>query len=388
MNRDCCVCRATPELLNQTIWHLPGLGAHPIGFSICPACGFVLQSPLLSAEELHRYYAETAIYQTAGSAARPAERKVKGVQRQIEAVIQTLGHLPSSAFQVGCSDGYTLSSFQKAGVKTVNGIDPSVYNHQIASTVYGVPTIQGIFEELASDEYYELMILSHVLEHLHDPEQTLTKASSMQQTGDWLLVEVPLLEQIDRCPTGYFSFEHLNYFSEQTLSRLITAAGYRISLVSKFYNVDIYPVIFVLAQKAQGDVISVPSDYVRAKNMVTNYFVREKEHWKQLEQRVKQGLEAGAPLYLWGAGIHSSQLLANTDLGEFFEISGLFDSSPNKWGKQIGAYNCFSADQVELKAGDTILISSYASESQIYVQLQKKYAGTGVNIRKLYGEER
>ena len=65
-------------------------------------------------------------------------------------------------------------------------------------------------------------------------------------------------------------------------------------------------------------------------------------------------------------------------------VKGLLDSSPTKWGKQFGDLKCYSPDTVDLKAGDTIIISSYASEKEIYESLEK-YRRIGVTIIRLYG---
>lgn len=89
--------------------------------------------------------------------------------------------------------------------------------------------------------------------------------------------------------------------------------------------------------------------------------------------------------FIWGAGIHTSQLLANTDLKSYLQIKGLLDSSPTKWGKNLGSMTCYSPDNVSFKKGDVILISSYASEQEIYDSL-KSYQGKGINIIRIYGE--
>ena len=90
-------------------------------------------------------------------------------------------------------------------------------------------------------------------------------------------------------------------------------------------------------------------------------------------------------MHIWGAGIHTSQLLANTDLKSYLQIKGLLDSSLTKWGRNLGSITCYFPDNVSLKKGDVILISSYASEQEIYDSLDK-YRGKGINIIKLYGD--
>ena len=48
---------------------------------------------------------------------------------------------------------------------------------------------------------------------------------------------------------GYFTFEHLNYFSEGTLLELLSKAGYSPQFVGKYFYNENYPVITVIAKK-------------------------------------------------------------------------------------------------------------------------------------------
>jgi FlaA1/EpsC-like NDP-sugar epimerase len=106
--------------------------------------------------------------------------------------------------------------------------------------------------------------------------------------------------------------------------------------------------------------------------------------WKGIELKVKKKLKKGTPIYIWGAGIHTSQLFAFTDLNKYLSVKGLLDSSTTKWGKQFGDLKCYSPDTVDLKAGDIIIISSFASEEEIYQNLEK-YRRKGVIVLRLYG---
>ena len=116
---------------------------------------------------------------------------------------------------------------------------------------------------------------------------------------------------------------------------------------------------------------------------MTSYSERDKTSWKRIELKLKQKIKYGTAVYIWGAGIHTSQLLANTDLKSYLQIKGLLDSSPTKWGKNLGNMICYSPDNVDIKKGDVILISSYASEQEIYDCLEE-CRKKGVIVQRLY----
>jgi len=357
MERKCFLCdKGIKTIIIQT-WDLPGLPSQEVGFSICPKCGLILQSPSPDRTTMNEYYAETATYINPGRDGKPTLNKEKDVERQIEIVRDVLGEIPNSVFQVGCSDGFTLSRFRKAGILHVEGIDPSFASHKLSQKLYGINTLVGTFEEFTPTRQYDLLILTHVLEHLYDPVEVMNKCSIMQENDSWVLIEVPLFERIDTFPPGLLTIEHLNYFSESTLLRLLHLTGYVPFLIEKqFYN-NLYPVITVIARK-------------------------KKSKYKT-ELKVKKQLKEGTPVYVWGAGIHTSQLFAFTDLKKYLSIKGLIDSSVTKQGKKFGDLKCYSLDSIDLKAGTTIIISSYASEDEIYESLEK-YREKGVIIIRLY----
>jgi len=385
MKRKCFLCDVNTETIISDKWDLPGLDSCEIGFSICPECGLIIQSPSIDIDNMDKYYADIATYINPGRKGKPSLNKIKDVRRLIRTLIDIIGEPPRSAFQVGCSDGYTLYAFQQAGVCLTKGIDPGLESHKLAMDLYNIETIVGIFEEFVPSNKYELIILTHILEHVYNPLAVMKKCSSMQKESGWGLIEVPLFERSDKFPPGLLTFEHVNYFSESTLCRLLHLAGYVPYMIQKsFYNNE-YPVITIIVRKVDLHGIELSSDYDRAYNVLTSYSERDKASWKRIELKLKQKVECGTAVYIWGAGIHTSQLLANTELKSYLQIKGLLDSSPTKWGRNFGSMTCYSPDNGSLKKGDTVLISSYASEQEIYDSL-KSYQGKGINIIKIYGE--
>lgn len=384
MRRRCFLCDVTVDGVLRQSWELPGLPTAVIGFSVCPECGLVIQSPSVEPPVMEKYYSDIAVYHSPAAGGKPQAVKVKGVEKQVQMVRDVAGRVPPSVFQVGCSDGFTLSQFRDAGASVIDGVDPGLSASKVARELYGVETSIGTFEDFAPDRTYQLIISTHVLEHLYDPMESMLKCSSMQGEGGWILVEVPLLERVDRLPPGYFTFEHINYFSESTLLRLISSAGYVPYKVEKDFHSFDYPFITVMARKEQGGECDIRSDSARASALLEEYFRKDMACFKDIESRVKTRLEEGTEVYVWGAGIHTSQLFAATDLATYLSIKGLIDSSPTKWGRRLGDIECFNPDEVCLDKGDTVIISSYASEGEIYDGLEG-YRRKGVAVKRLYG---
>lgn len=86
---------------------------------------------------------------------------------------------------------------------------------------------------------------------------------------------------------------------------------------------------------------------------------------------------------MWGAGIHTSQLLSLTKLSER-QIGFVFDNDPKKQGQKICNVIVSGLDEKNIKNKvDCIIISSRAFENEIFQQLKflKDY---GIEIVKLY----
>jgi len=386
MKRKCFLCDndKLTVLINQW-WDLPGFESKEIGFAICPTCGLILQTPSLDPIDMYTYYKETAVYINPGRNGKPTLNKERDVKRQLNIITDVTGTVPNSVFQIGCSDGYTLSRFRNAGVSIVEGIDPNIESCKLAKELYNIETTVGIFEEYNPRYKYDLLILTHILEHLYNPKEIMFKCYNMLKNKGWVLIEVPLFERMDKLPPGVFSLEHLNYFSELTLLRLLSLTEYTPYLIEKLYYNNIYPVITVLARKEKWRYHEWNSDFKRAYSILVDYLKKDKENWQHIEIKIKKQLKKGTSVYIWGAGIHTSQLFANTDLKEYLHIKGIIDSSPTKWKKNFGNLKCYSPSSVNIKKGDVIIISSYASEQEIYEGL-KKYQDKGVDLIRLYGE--
>ena len=384
MNRDCCVCNSSnaDEFIRQK-WKLPFIGSNKIGFAVCRDCGLVYQSTTPSPKNINMYYESAAAYINAGRSGDVSEQKKRFVQRQLYTLFDVLGCVPRNIFQVGCSEGYTLSMFLDSGSSKVAGVDPSIASHKLAKEKYGIDTSIGFFEDYhLTGEVYDLIVLTHVLEHLFDPVGILKKCSLMQNDDGWVLIEVPLFEGCSFFPPGMFTLEHLNYFSENNLKRMVYKIGYEPYFIGKyFYNVD-YPVIMMVCQKKTNDNENNRNDYEYNIEIVKEYLRKESLSWKKVEERVRKTIPDGEKVYIYGAGLHTTQLLANTDIEQHVEIVGLLDSSPTKWGKRIGDYECNRPNTV-CEGIKYIVISSYASEDEIYEFLVAGY--DDLKIVKLYG---
>ena len=369
MIRACFLCGSKTENIFSTIWVLPGLMPTEIGFSICPDCGSVCQSPSVSFDNMMNYYSSIAVYTNPGREYKPSIAKIRDLDEQIQFIKRGIDELPDSVLQIGSSDGYTLSRFRDAGVHRVLGVEPGTASVALAKKLYDIDSVHCVAEEFSTSEKFDLILLTHVLEHLYEPGSVLEKCRSIQNKSEegYIYVEVPLMAKPSSLCPGFFSFEHINYYTKENILRSLYDAGYfPVSLV-EHYNSNLSPIIGVLAStKGQYHFDEFKSPYDNNKKILMNYREKEVTYWQGCLDGICNELQVNGRLFLWGAGIHTSQLVANTSLLQDFHIDGLVDTSSLKWGLRQGEWICQDPSMIQWQAGDKIIISSYASEKEIY----------------------
>ena len=115
--------------------------------------------------------------------------------------------------------GKKLIDFNFLGKKTY-GIEPSKIYHK-AHNNYSLNTKLGFIKDVK--QKFDLVILSHVLEHLTDLKKNITHLYDI--TNKYIFIEVPgnvnKLQSIQNAHNYYFSINTLNYFFLNNKFKLI-----------------------------------------------------------------------------------------------------------------------------------------------------------------------
>lgn len=387
MIRKCFLCQSDSiKTIFSATWPLPGLSPREIGFSVCLDCGSVCQSPSVTFDEMMTFYSSMAVYNNPGRQEKPSDAKIRDLDEQIQFIKRGIGYLPNSALQIGSSDGYTLSRFRDAGVKRVLGVEPGTASVELAKRLYHIDCINSSAEDFQTSEQFELVILTHVLEHLYQPQDILAKCRKIQSKVEegFIYIEVPLMTNPGSLCPGFFSFEHINYYTKDNLLQSLRLEGYSPISVIEHYNSNLSPVIGVLAStKLQNHYLGFHADIDGNSQILESYRSKEVNYWQSRLDTLMDKLKKSHRIFLWGAGIHTSQIVANTNITELFVISGLTDTSSLKWGIRQGEWICQNPNDIDWQEGDTVLISSYASEKEIFDALSWLRA-KGVNTLRLH----
>ena len=131
---------------------------------------------------------------------------------------------------VGCGSGSFLKKMQDLGWEA-SGIEPDLAAARVAREHYGLDVVCGTLEETSLPaRQYDVVTLSHVIEHLPDPIATLRECGRVLADTGLLVVATPNVNSFGRrlFRTAWRGLEvprHLQLFSVPTLVECAHRAG-------------------------------------------------------------------------------------------------------------------------------------------------------------------
>lgn len=135
----------------------------------------------------------------------------------------------SRLLDIGCGTGELIYVANQLGYQA-EGLEYSQSLAEYVRTKYLATVHCGDVGSIALPHKYDIVIMSHVLEHTVDPLATLQGISKILNSGGILYVAVPNLDCLESRFQGWGSYEpyHLWYFNPATLRRLLEKVGYQI----------------------------------------------------------------------------------------------------------------------------------------------------------------
>lgn len=183
---DGTTLRAGSEQLRDNRFGLP----HTIRIGWCPSCGLGVTLDPPTQDELDRLYA--SCYVDDGESARiPATSLAARVWHRVNGSLPvTDERLAGPVLDVGCNTGETLAALRRPGLEVV-GLEPNP-TAAAKAREKGLEVIEQPIElaELSVGRFRSV-ILSQVLEHVHEPDAVLRRVRAALQDGGHAYVVVP-----------------------------------------------------------------------------------------------------------------------------------------------------------------------------------------------------
>ena len=203
----------------------------------CTECGVAYFWPLPRVEDVATqyewgHYART----TYEGAERSRQRRIRHLGTLLEEV-ETITKGPGTMVDIGCSSGNFLEAAQRRGWRATGiELDPETARRTAIRCNVPVHAGSGVvqLERLGS---FDLIVMSHWLEHVPDPADALRIARRHLAPGGLVLLRVPnARSQLARAtgPTWYWFIPgvHLFYFGPRSIEAIARVSGLKIERLS------------------------------------------------------------------------------------------------------------------------------------------------------------
>ncbi len=280
----------------------------------------------------------------------------------------------TSILEVGAASGLNLSQYPE---KKRLGIEPSSVNCEYAEQQYGLGLYNGMFEEFihsGQTDTFDLVFLSHVLEHITKPYEFLMQLRDIN--NHYCFIEVPTIDYkfVDE-PFGLFCEEHVNYFSFESLNFLMNLVGYQIVDLAMIFEYGQnlpagWPALSTLWRKVPPNEKIKQLEHVNSgKRAILSYIDCSRKELTRVSELIDL-IPSSMKLAVWGTGHHMSMLLGNTNLAKK-NIVKFYDSDRRKHHLQIDERHITSFNPQDLSNGvvEGILVATYTAQSAIMKSL-------------------
>ena len=201
----------------------------------CVHCGLYTLRPKLTTEAIKAYYPKEYIAYVKAVEDEPGfiqyldrllarEKRVRQIIKRSKA--------PGRILDVGCATGILLSGMQRRGWECY-GVEPDLKSAEYACQRFGLDIYPGYLEDaLYSENFFDVVTMMDVLEHVYDPINTLQEVNRILKNGGILIGSLPNADAWERYLFGpyWVGWEvprHYRTFTPETIQQLLKAQGFK-----------------------------------------------------------------------------------------------------------------------------------------------------------------
>src|SRR6185312_5932019 len=258
----------------------------------------------------------------------------------------------ASILDVGCATGGLLACLAAAGYTRLLGCDPSPACAAAARRLHGIEVLALDIGQLAqTGRRFDVILAVGVLEHLHEVGAAVDGLAGLLNPGGLVYCAQPDTEAFAACvnaPYQQFSTEHVVFFSEASLGRLMAERGFEPRQTWRW-----------MTEWREGMSDSVVSGIYRRSEGGTPVRKRDEATLPALRRylEVSEGRDravraqidglvaSGEPILVWGAGTFTRRLLADTALARA-NIAAFVDASRHLQGETLAGRRILGPGEV------------------------------------------
>lgn len=193
----------------------------------CRKCGLIYQNP--REEDLRYLYSQEYYNQSFPD----KERLLSSSEATVEKIAKYVADNKIRVLEIGAGVAFTLKIAKDRGWE-VFGTEISPFAVRYAKEKFGLEIFLGTLEEAKfPKDFFDLVIMTHVLEHLPDPFKSLEKVFHILKNSGILYIVVPNIASFKAwLKKGKWAYlhpgMHLYHFSPRTLKKMVLKAGFKV----------------------------------------------------------------------------------------------------------------------------------------------------------------
>ena len=321
---DICNCPHPTDKLTPLFSARDHVTGERFTVGYCARCKLHVTSPTPTEAEIARYY-PPAYYGNGRRFAYVVEWLLSIIYRYRVWEMERR-QPPGKALDIGCGRGLMLHRLRSHSWQ-VQGTELSEGAAAYARDALRIPiTVGKLHDAHFPDAEFDLIIMWHVIEHLHNPREVLAEVRRILKPGGRLLLAAPNFGSWEARwgREDWFHLDvpkHLTHFTPKSLKRLLREAGFRVERKS-FFSTE-YD-FFTFAQTALNK-LGFP--YNRLYNMLRTQSARMNEHVDSkrsaLASLAEDALMLCCAAPLLAAGMVIAPFAAALDKGATFALIAL-----------------------------------------------------------------
>ncbi len=240
---------------------------------------------------------------------------------------------PSAAFEIGGAHGILSKEYQKYGDIPWTILEPNPTPVENCKARF----IKGFFDDnFSNDETFDVVIHSHVFEHIYEPDLFMRHLANFIPDGKHLAFSIPNMQiMLEKKYTNCINFEHTLFLTEPYIEYLLSKHGFR--CLRREYFLEDHSIFYHAVRESTVSPLSLGSDlYSRNKNLYLDYV---KYHEALIQELNSEIASSNLPVYLFGAHVFAQYLIAfGLDTSG---IVSILDNDPAKQGKRLYGTSLF-----------------------------------------------
>lgn len=206
--------------------------------SKCVKCRSAWLNPVPSRAEIMTYYPPEYYGGETSKFVAPIERLLARLSARFVTKASKTLDPGSRLLDIGCGRGLFLRELAKRGFDT-HGTELSLIADKSISDLCTIHVTDSLTSLQFQDNYFDMVILWHVLEHLPDPQETLSEISRILSPGGRLALAVPNYGSLQARLFGHRWFHldlprHIFHLTLTGLTRLLETSDLEIKSVNHF----------------------------------------------------------------------------------------------------------------------------------------------------------